>query len=68
MVLGAGGAARAVILALAGAGASSIGVVNRTPERAESAASLAGRVGSVAVPESVATADLVVNATSVGHG
>lgn len=66
VVLGAGGAARAVILALAGAGASDIGVVNRTPERARSAAALAADVGRVVDADAVAKADLIVNATPVG--
>jgi len=62
-VLGAGGAARAVVLALAGAGARDIAVVGRSPERAARAASLGGRVGG---PADVEGADLVVNATPVG--
>jgi shikimate dehydrogenase len=66
VVLGAGGAARAVVLALARAGAASVQVVNRTPSSAAVAAELAGTVGSVARPEAVAAADLVVNASSVG--
>jgi shikimate dehydrogenase len=68
VVLGAGGAARAVVLALADAGARSVRVVNRTPERAEQAAALAGSVGAVGTPADVAAADLVVNATPVGMG
>jgi len=66
VVLGAGGAARAVVLALARAGAASVQVVNRTASSAVAAAELAGPVGSVAGAEAVASADLVVNATSVG--
>jgi shikimate dehydrogenase len=66
VVLGAGGAARAVVLALARAGAASVQVVNRTESSALAAAALAGTVGSVAPPEAVASADLVVNATPVG--
>lgn len=66
VVLGAGGAARAVVLALADAGAASVRVVNRTSERAVRAAALAGPVGSVGVPDDIARADLVVNATPVG--
>jgi shikimate dehydrogenase len=66
VVLGAGGAARAVVLALAESGAASVRVVNRTHERAEHAAALAGTVGSVGTPADVAHADLVVNATPVG--
>jgi shikimate dehydrogenase len=66
VVLGAGGAARAVVLALATAGASSVRVVNRTPAAAERAVALAGPVGSLGRPEDAAAADLVVNATPVG--
>jgi shikimate dehydrogenase len=66
-VLGAGGAARSVIDALGRAGAASIGVVNRTSERAESASQLAD-VAFVGTRDDVARADLVVNASSVGMG
>ena len=66
VVVGAGGAARAVVAALAGAGAASVGVLNRTGAAAERAAGLAGAVGRVAVPASVADAALVVNATPLG--
>lgn len=66
VVLGAGGAARAVVLALADAGAASVGVVNRTAHRGEAAAQLAGARGRLVVPQAVAEADLVVNATSIG--
>jgi shikimate dehydrogenase len=66
VVLGAGGAARAVVLALAAAGAAAVQVVNRTEANARTAAALAGRAGSVAGPDVVAGADLVVNATPVG--
>jgi shikimate dehydrogenase len=72
VVIGAGGAARAVVLALAHAGANRVSVLNRTSERATAAAALAGRSGSVvspgtrAVAEAVGSADLVVNATPFG--
>lgn len=70
VVIGAGGAARAVVLALARAGAAEVAVVNRTASRAEVAAGLAGPVGRVVLSDelsdTVAAADLVVNATSVG--
>jgi len=72
VVVGSGGAARAVVLALARAGAAEVAVVNRTPERAYDAAALADRVGTAvpltdgSVAQAVATADLVVNATPVG--
>jgi shikimate dehydrogenase len=67
-VLGAGGAARSVVRSLATAGAAQVTVVNRTAERAESAAALAGAVGRVGGTADVRHADLVVNATSVGMG
>lgn len=66
VVFGAGGAARAVVLALAAAGASDIAVVNRTRSRAEAAANLAGPAGRVGTDDDVERADLVVNATPVG--
>ncbi len=69
LVLGAGGAARAVVLALASAGASEVVVVNRTAARAEAAAALAGsvgRVGRVGDREDLASAELVVHATPLG--
>lgn len=66
VVLGAGGAARAVVLALARAGARSVQVVNRTPDRAERAAALGGAVGSVGSEHDISGADLIVNATSIG--
>lgn len=66
VVLGAGGAARAVVLALAEAGASEVVVVNRTPSRAEAAARLAGAAGCVGSPADVAGAALVVKATPAG--
>jgi shikimate dehydrogenase len=65
-VVGAGGAARAIVWALTGAGAAEVAVVNRTRAAAESAARLAGAVGRVADPADLTAMDLVVNATSVG--
>lgn len=66
IVAGAGGAARAVIDALARSGAASVGVVNRTPERAAAAVALGGAVARTADATDIPGADLVVNATSVG--
>jgi shikimate dehydrogenase len=66
VVLGAGGAARAVISALAEAGAAQVVVVNRTTTAAHTAAALAGPIGRVGDVNAVRGADLVVNATSVG--
>lgn len=68
LVVGAGGAARAVVAALADAGAASVAVVNRNEERAERAAALADGRGRVATLAEAADADLVVNATPVGMG
>jgi shikimate dehydrogenase len=66
-VLGAGGAARAVVLALARAGIADVAVVNRTRANGERAAALAGPAGRVAdAIEAVPAADLVVNATPLG--
>ena len=63
LVLGAGGAARAVVWALLDAGAAEVSVWNRTPERARE---LADALGARAVAEPVRGAAIVVNATSVG--
>lgn len=68
VVLGAGGAARSVIRALGGAGASEIVVVNRTATKAEAAATLAGERARAGGAADLAGAQLVVNATSVGMG
>ena len=76
VILGAGGAARAVAWSLAEAGIAELVIVNRTIERAESLVELVGRgigvravalrPGDPRVPEKVATCALLVNATSVG--
>jgi shikimate dehydrogenase len=66
-IIGAGGAARSLVDALARAGATDITVLNRTPERAEAAAALAS-VASPGIVSDVSRADIVVNATSVGMG
>jgi shikimate dehydrogenase len=66
LVVGAGGAARAVVAALADAGAGEVVVVNRTPERAAAAAALAGSVGRVGAAGDAPRCDLVVNATPIG--
>ncbi len=78
LVIGAGGAARAVVYALAEAGAS-VAIVNRTPESAEELCRIIGRAlpgADVsahllpdALPSLAAEADLIVNTTSLGlHG
>lgn len=68
VVLGAGGAARAVIRALAVAGADRVVVVNRDPERARTAAQLAGERGAVGTSDDLGRAELLVQATPVGMG
>ena len=65
-VLGAGGAARAVVAELARRGADEVAVIARRPERAAAAAELAGSAGTVAGPADVGRYRLVVNATPVG--
>ena len=67
LVLGAGGAARAVVLALAGGGAR-VTVTARRPAAAEVAATLGGgaAIGWDDRAEAAAAADIVVNATPVG--
>ncbi len=70
LVLGAGGAARAVCLAMAEAGAARVRVVARRAEAAEACAALAGPVGLAVGPDvladSIDDSDLIVNASPVG--
>ncbi len=66
VVLGAGAAARGVIDALVRAGAERVVVVNRSAERAAVAAELAGDRGVVGGHDDIRSADLIVNATSIG--
>lgn len=67
-IVGAGGAARAAVLALAEAGASEVIVVNRTIASAWKAAALAPGVARVARPDELSNMDLVVQATPAGMG
>jgi shikimate dehydrogenase len=67
-VLGAGGASRSVIRALAANGARSLVIVNRSADRAAAAAAVAPGVTRVGAVDEIAGVDLVVNATSVGMG
>ena len=73
-ILGAGGAARAIAIESALAGARSITIVNRTDSRGEELAALVGDrtpaigrfvrwTGTYSVPEGI---DILVNATSIG--
>jgi shikimate dehydrogenase len=66
LVLGSGGAARAVVLALAEAGAARVDVVGRRRDQVLAAAALAGKVGGEATVGSADASDLIVNATPVG--
>ena len=68
VVVGAGGAGRAVALALHTGGAAEIVVVNRSASRAQTAVDLLRGIGRVGAASDIATADVVVNATSVGMG
>jgi shikimate dehydrogenase len=68
LVLGAGGSARAVCLALAEAGAAEVGVVGRRPDAVAAAVALCLGRGRAAAIDEVGEADLVVNATPVGMG
>jgi shikimate dehydrogenase len=67
MVLGAGGAARSIVVAFGQAGAREVVVVNRSADKAAEAAACAssGRVGSF---EEAPSCDVIVNATPVGMG
>ena len=70
VVLGAGGAARAIVQGLLAAGVDKITVVNRNPERAQRLAAQFGRATNAApwsaIPRLLAGADLLVNTTSLG--
>ena len=79
LILGAGGAARGILLALVRGGVDSLVIANRTLERAETLAQLASDngVGSEAISlsgdaltEAAASANLIVNCTTMGmsHG
>lgn len=67
-IVGAGGAARAVIRALGAAGASEIIVINRSPGPAAAAAPLGGPRCRVGVVDDAERADVVINATPLGMG
>jgi shikimate dehydrogenase len=67
VLLGAGGAGRAVARAVGAEGAEVV-VVNRSPEPAAKAARLAGPAARVGTAAEVAGADVVINATSLGMG
>lgn len=67
LVRGAGGAARAVVWALAGAGAAEVVVVpGRDRSRAAATAALGGSVTRVGTADEAVHMDIVVNATPLG--
>lgn len=80
LLLGAGGVARAVVVAMRRGGAAALTVVNRTRERAEALVALGGAdlpvttcpldPDSEALAEAMARAELVIHSTSLGmrHG
>lgn len=72
LVLGAGGAARSIVDALARNGAHAILVHNRTAATAERLMPLARGRGTVVsapeLPEAIRNSEIVINATSVGMG
>ncbi len=67
-VVGAGGAGRAIVRALAHGGATSVAVINRSSEPAEVAVRLAGPSARIGGPDDLEASDLVINATPLGMG
>ena len=68
-ILGAGGAARSIVAALGAIDGCEITISNRTHSAAEAAAELSSGAQAVVVddlPDAVASADIIVNTTSVG--
>lgn len=67
-VLGAGGAARAIAMALAQAGAAEVSVIARRHEAARQAVDMVGAAARVGSHGDLGDMDLIVNATPVGMG
>lgn len=74
LVVGAGGAGRAVVAALMTGGAESVSIYNRTPERAQALCEAASAWGAAScavvdatdLGDATSSAEVVINATSVG--
>ncbi len=73
LLIGAGGAARAISVAVAHKGCTRLDIMNRSPDRAEAVATLTGEftanslIGTVALATSdLSSYDIVINATSLG--
>jgi shikimate dehydrogenase len=68
MVLGTGGAARAIIEAVGRCGPAELVVVSRSPQRSRDAAGLAPGLARAGEATEAAAMDVIVNATPVGMG
>lgn len=64
-VVGTGGAARAIVLALGEASTKEIAVVGRSPERVQRTVELSSRARSATAAD-LSSCDILINATSVG--
>ena len=65
VIVGAGGAARSIALAMAEHGAQ-VGIFNRTATSAEEVVEIVGAASSVVQEEAIREADVIVNATPLG--
>jgi len=65
VIVGAGGAARSIALAMAEHGAR-VGIFNRTATSAEEVVEIVGAASSVVQEEAIREADVIVNATPLG--
>ena len=65
VIVGAGGAARSIALAMAEHGAR-VGIFNRTATSAEEVVEIVGAASSVVQEEAIRDADVIVNATPLG--
>ena len=68
MIIGAGGAARAISLALGESGAKEVILASRDDSKSESAASLAGAIGRIGTLSESQKVDVIINATPIGMG
>lgn len=68
MVLGAGGAARAVVRALAASSVAEVVVVTRREAQGRVVVALAGTVGRLGTVADAEQVDIIINATPVGMG
>ena len=66
LVIGAGGAAKAITLALGEAGAAEVIVSSRNASKSRKAASLAGKVGRSGSLSEAKRVDVIINATPIG--